>query len=547
MLDIDYKNIILFSVSLITAYLSLVIIRDRAKYDNTVFSLFILSVSFWALGLAFFNSTTNINWAIFFVKSYYISAAAIPLFFTLFSISFPYKKQRINTYQNIMLVLFFGIASLIVFYPDFIFKTIILGEGNSVILEPRTYFVYFAYFVSLMVFSYFNLLRSFFTARAAENIDLARRIAFIGWGTFIPFAFGMFFNLILPLITYDYIWIGPIAALVVVFVVLYSINKFKLFNTKVVFAEFFTFIICLLILLKALTTTDSAERTSNFVLLFIIVFFGFFLIQSVRKESDNNEKIKDLADNLLRSNTKLEKTNLKLKELDEKKSEFMSLATHQLRAPLTAMRGYSSMILDGTFGKVGNPEIEDAIDKISRSTTDLTMIVEDYLNISRIEQGRMQYNFSIFDITDTIKNIIKEVQVNIDRAGLTIALHHDQKTAFKVNVDEGKIKQVLFNLIDNASKYTKKGGIDIYVTKVEDSKVQIEIKDTGVGIKPEVLPTLFNKFVRAPDASKANILGTGLGLYVASQIIQAHNGRAWAESAGAGKGSSFFVELGMVA
>jgi signal transduction histidine kinase len=173
--------------------------------------------------------------------------------------------------------------------------------------------------------------------------------------------------------------------------------------------------------------------------------------------------------------------------------------------------------------------------------------VEDYLNISRIEQGRMQYNFSIFDITDTIKNIIKEVQVNIDRAGLTIALHYDQSIAFKVNVDEGKIKQVLFNLIDNASKYTKKGGIDIYVTEAEGDKMRIEIRDTGVGIKPQVLPTLFNKFVRAPDASKANILGTGLGLYVANEIIRAHNGKVWAKSAGEGKGSSFFVELGMVA
>jgi len=204
------------------------------------------------------------------------------------------------------------------------------------------------------------------------------------------------------------------------------------------------------------------------------------------------------------------------------------------------------MILDGTFGKVNNPEVEDAIDKISRSTTDLVMIVEDYLNISRIEQGRMQYNFSIFDITGLIQNIMKEVQVNVNRAGLYINLHHDEGVEYKVNVDEGKIKQVLFNIIDNAIKYTPKGGIDIYLSKTEKNTVLIKVQDTGVGIKPDVLPSLFNKFTRAPDAAKTNILGTGLGLYVANEILKAHSGRAWAESDGEGKGSRFFVEIGLV-
>ena len=544
MLSIDYKNIILFIVSLITSYLSLLIIRGKPKYDNGVFSLFILSISFWALGLAFFNLSNDLYYAKKIVQFYYISAACIPLFFNLFALSFPYKKKKLATYQNISVGLFLALSGLILFYPNFIIKEIVLDGHNRVILDLKTYYIYFAYFISLMVFSYINLLKSFFVNKA--NPEMAKRIKYISIGTLIPFMIGMYFNLILPIFNYDYIWMGPIAALIVVFVVVYSINKFKLFNTKLVFAEFFTFIICLLILIRAITTQDTNERYINLGVFVVITFFGLFLIKSVVKEVDNNEKIQSLADNLLKANDTLEVTNEKLKELDQKKSEFMSLATHQLRAPLTAMRGYYSMIQDGTFGKINNPEIEDVINKISRSTTDLTMIVEDYLNISRIEQGKMQYNFATLDIADVVNDVVKEIIPTSKHAGLVLNLEYNKNEQYIVSVDRGKIKQVIFNIIDNSIKYTPKGSIDISIVKTNDKKVKIIVKDTGVGIKAGVIPQLFQKFTRAPDASETNILGTGLGLYVADQILKAHNGRAWAESEGQGKGSQFYIELNLV-
>lgn len=543
MLNVDYKNIVLFTVSLITSYLSLLIIRDKAKYDNTVFALFILSVSFWALGIAFFNLSNNIDFSENIAKFYYISAASIPLFFSLFSLSFPFKNKNILIYQNILIIVFCVISAVIIFYPNFIIKNVILGDHNRVILDLKSYYIYFAYFISLMVFSYINLLRSYFLNKT--NSEIAKRVKYMSIGTLIPFLFGMYFNLILPITNYDYIWIGPIAALVVVFVVLYSIQKFKLFNTKVVFAEFFTFIICLLILIRAITTQDINEKYLNIGMFAVVSFFGFFLIKSVRKESSDNEKIQILANNLSKSNDKLEDANVHLKELDQKKSEFMSLATHQLRAPLTAMRGYYSMIQDGTFGKINNPEIEDVINKISRSTTDLTMIVEDYLNISRIEQGKMQYNFNTLDIADIVNDVVKEVSPTVRHAGLTLNLTYDNTKKYMVSVDQGKIKQVVFNIIDNSIKYTPKGSITVSIKKTTNKKVLISVKDTGVGIKSGVIPQLFQKFTRAPDASETNILGTGLGLYVADQILKAHNGGAWAESEGQGKGSQFYIELNL--
>ncbi len=115
-----------------------------------------------------------------------------------------------------------------------------------------------------------------------------------------------------------------------------------------------------------------------------------------------------------------------------------------------------------------------------------------------------------------------------------------------VRVDKDKFKQVISNLIDNSVKYTPSGSLEVNLTRrLSDRKIQFSIKDTGVGISSAVMPKLFAKFVRADNANKQNIFGTGLGLYIANQIVLAHKGRLWAESKGEGKGSQFYLELDM--
>ena len=253
------------------------------------------------------------------------------------------------------------------------------------------------------------------------------------------------------------------------------------------------------------------------------------------KEIDARQKIEKLA-------KELEEANVHLTELDQQKSEFISLASHQLRGPLTAIKGYGSMILEGDFGPITDP-IKEAVTKIFQSTSDLVVLVGDYLDVSRIEQGRMQYNFEHFDISQEIETVITELRPTLEKAHLTIAYDVDKSLQYFVDGDRGKIKQVIGNIVDNSIKYTPQGGIHVWLAKKDNNKVLITVSDTGVGIKKEVLPNLFEKFTRAPDASKTNIMGTGLGLYIAKKMIEAHHGRIWAESAGEGKGASFFIEL----
>ncbi|MEK7552489.1 MAG: HAMP domain-containing sensor histidine kinase, partial [Patescibacteria group bacterium] len=280
----------------------------------------------------------------------------------------------------------------------------------------------------------------------------------------------------------------------------------------------------------------------------IAVLFGLILIRSVKKEVNQRERIEGLLQELGKSNDKLWTANEKLKELDRMKTEFVSMATHQLRSPLTAIKGYASMVLENSFGQIDD-RVRGAVDIIFQSSQKLVRVIEDFLNITRIELGTMKYDQSEFNFKDLVESVGRELRVNVEKAGLQFLLEIDQAVDYKLTGDSGKLSQVVGNLIDNAIKYTPaqttsgaRGQIKIALNLV-DQKIHLSVSDNGVGIPAEVIPKLFQKFIRADDAGKINITGTGLGLYVAKQIVEAHHGRIWVESAGAGQGSSFIVEL----
>jgi len=166
------------------------------------------------------------------------------------------------------------------------------------------------------------------------------------------------------------------------------------------------------------------------------------------------------------------------------------------------------------------------------------------LNISRIEQGRMVYEKRIFDIGELVKEVINEIKPNIDKKGLTLGLDIPTQE-IKIKADRSKIKQVLGNIIDNSIKYTPQGNIFISVYK-DENQVKISIKDNGVGIDPNEIGKLFNKFSRTKDANKTNVTGTGLGLYIAKKMTEAHGGDIKVFSEGIGKGTIFTIELPMM-
>jgi signal transduction histidine kinase len=236
----------------------------------------------------------------------------------------------------------------------------------------------------------------------------------------------------------------------------------------------------------------------------------------------------------------LTRANTRLTELDRLKSEFLSLASHQMRAPLTSIKGYASLILDGTYGKISE-EVRESSERILESANSMVRAVEDFLNVSRIEQGEMKYDFAEGDLAELAQRITERMQPVAENKELALSFVRHAKEQ-PVRMDAYKMEQVFTNLIDNAIKYTATGTITV-TTENAEGRARVCVQDSGVGLSQEAIGKLFQRYSRADGAARVNVTGTGLGLYVAKQLVEAHKGKIWAESEGEGKGTTFIVEL----
>ncbi|KKR28201.1 MAG: Multi-sensor hybrid histidine kinase [Candidatus Woesebacteria bacterium GW2011_GWA1_39_8] len=315
----------------------------------------------------------------------------------------------------------------------------------------------------------------------------------------------------------------------------YLVVKYHTFNIKVIGAQALVLTLAILIAATLLVNDPFYSEIIIAITLVLVIGLGYLLTRSVKREVEQREKIEKLA-------KELGEANEKLQELDQMKSEFLSLATHQIRAPLTAIKGYSSMLLEGEFG-VLPPKARDSAETIMKACQNLINIVNDFLNISRIEQGRMVYEKSVFELGELAKEVANELKPNVENAGLMLGLEIPENLSTKVNADRDKIRQVIGNVVDNAIKYTPRGGMINVSVFTDGTKAKVAIKDSGIGIDPKEMGKLFNKFSRTKDANKTSVTGTGLGLYVAKKMVEAHRGDIKVFSAGLSYGSTFVVEL----
>jgi len=230
-----------------------------------------------------------------------------------------------------------------------------------------------------------------------------------------------------------------------------------------------------------------------------------------------------------------------LKKLDKAKSEFLSIASHQLRTPLTAIKGYISMIIEKTYGEP--PEkMKTPLGNIYLSNERLIKLVNSLLDVSRIEAGRLETKFERLSLADVISSVIEELKNVAREKGLYLKLEKPTKLIPEILIDQQKARQIILNLIENAIRYTEKGGVTIKLD-VERSKIKIIVSDTGEGMTKEEISHLFESFSRGSAGTRFWTEGAGLGLYVAKKFVEMHNGKIWAESPGRGKGSTFYIEL----
>lgn len=244
---------------------------------------------------------------------------------------------------------------------------------------------------------------------------------------------------------------------------------------------------------------------------------------------------------LQHTSKKLAEANVKLKELDKAKSEFLSIASHQLYTPLTALRGYLSMLLEGDFGALLDKQ-KPVFDILSKSTERLITLIKDLLDISRIESGRLELKLESIDLADVADTLVRDLMPNAMNKKLQLIFNKPSQPLPHVVVDAQRIRQVMLNFIDNAIKYTTQGRIAVSLRQ-EKKELIFSVTDTGRGLSPEEIDKLFTKFTRVGGAQRFHTEGTGLGLYVAKQIVNEHNGAVEVVSPGHERGSTFSMRL----
>jgi len=233
----------------------------------------------------------------------------------------------------------------------------------------------------------------------------------------------------------------------------------------------------------------------------------------------------------------------KLEDIDKMKDEFISVASHELKTPLASAKGYSEMLLDGLTGKIDD-KAKSHLEKILISVQRLDVLVNELLDVSRLQQDRMQFDMQPVDVHQIVENVVNISGEEAERKRLRLDIEHPKTPLPLVFSDPEKFQQVLENIISNSIKYTFKGGVRVSY-KIINDKLRVSVKDTGIGMSEQDTKRVFEKFYRIKNEKTMNVPGTGLGLWIAREIMRHMNGEIDFVSI-EGKGSEFFLTLPII-
>jgi len=277
------------------------------------------------------------------------------------------------------------------------------------------------------------------------------------------------------------------------------------------------------------------------------------LLNNMARNVENNtsERVTQLKKVLDRQNTdtrlliekdvELREKSQKLKELDAAKSMFVSVAAHQMRTPLAAVKWAVKLVMDGDVGPVNAEQIE-YLNKGYESTTRMINLINDLLNVDKIESDKFTYEFKPESLRDILQGIIDDLTPLANEKGVHLVFEHAKEKQPMINADKVKLTNALQNLIDNAIKYTIGGGDVTVKLLLAENIFKLNVSDTGIGIPISEQGKVFGKFFRAKNAVRQQTDGSGLGLFIVKKIIEKHNGTVVFESKEK-KGTTFFIEI----
>ena len=506
--------------------------RNPKSATNNLFTLLTLCTVLWMLDTYVVRIPELIPISLFLHRLGIFFAAPMSLFLFLLGHTMPEERMRMRP-AVLWSMVALTVGMMLVNLSPYAFTSAVIIQGAS---EPQAGLGLLPFAIISTVFSGLSVL--FLIRSFRRSTDVARKqVGIMLFGILLLLGL-IIVTVLFPLIVWEstvFLPLVPLYVLAFLGTTAYAITRYQLFNIKVLLTQSLVIIIDVVLLGKLFGETSSSATTVDLFVLAFMLVFGFFLVRSVKNEVRQRELIET-------QEKELEVSNARLRELDKQKSEFLSFASHQLRTPLTAIKWSAGTLTEGSYGAV--PEyLREPVRTILEESERMTVMVNDYLNVSRIEQGRMQYTFSPVDLGALLTTVTTELRSAVEAKGLTLQSDVGAERTM-VWGDAGKLNQVFSNIIDNALKYTPHGSITVTLKKFSDRGLaHVEVRDTGIGMDAATREKIFEKFMRGDNAQEVNNGGSGLGLFIVRTFVEAHKGNIWADSQGEGSGTVFIVEL----
>jgi signal transduction histidine kinase len=518
--SLSFQNLDLLSVSItVAATLVLgfsVFFNNTKSITNKTFFWFTFVTALWGVVNYLNYQTQNYVLVLWFIRLVMFFAVWQAYTLFLFLYIFPKEQVSFSFLIKVPLTLIVIFTSLLTLTP-FVFSDIKVAPVGQV-SQPIPNWgvaVFGVVAVSLILAGIILLLRKVFSSNREERQNLL----LILFGISLTFLLIILFNFIAPTVflTTRFIPLGALFTFPFIAFTSYAILRHKLFNIKVTGTAVLVFLLSIVTFLEVIFANDLFLIFYRSVIFLFVLSFGILLIRGMIKEVEQREK---------------------LEQLNRIKSEFLSFASHQVRAPMAVVKGYAELI--ETQIENVPPQAKDFSHKIRESVNRLLELVEEFMDYRRIEEGKMELHPEEIDLVSLIKEFVNNFNLIAKEKNLELTFETSMEQCL-VKVDKMRFSQVIQNLIDNAIKYTNQGWVKVNLQK-EDNSILITVADSGIGMSKELQQKLFGEFVRDPSI-KREIRGTGLGLYIAKYIVEAHQGKIWAESEGENKGSKFYVKL----
>lgn len=529
-MELEYR-LIYFATAYLNAAMGLSMFFHRTRTAVVqAYLAFVVAITGWIVTLFLFYSLTDATYVLLYGRLNFVFSQLLLFFMFVFIYLFPRKVMILSKHTWAAMIVWTAVVTCLSGLTDFVDSNeIVLGADRITEFGPL-FWMHFVHIIFFFLASLALLVQKLAILREKEALQV-RSLA-IGWG--ISALLAIITNLVLPFLVgnYDFQHIGPAATLFLVLATAYAIARHEMLDVKMVATEQFTICILFISFINIAIASSTFQVIMAIMSLVAGLIIGIALIDSVRKAHKRSLELVQLSRSLTAANNKLEKR-------DQMRSEFISIASHQLRTPVSVMKGYLSLMLDGNYGRVSQ-KIQDKIRQMYEMNERLVLLINNMLNMTRIEKNKIEFGSKELRIDEVAAAVVEEMSYKAEKRGLELRLASYAGKMPIVYSDEEKIREILINLIDNAIKYTQKGFIEIsFDVDHPGRRVIVFVRDTGLGLTQEDAAGMFRKFHRVNNPNVPKESGAGLGLFIAARFLDGMGGKIWIEKTEPGAGSTF--------